>query len=113
MFNQRIKGAQHGRLTAPITKHSEAPTGFVFIDTSQVRGFGDKACDLPTEPVRLLLIAGHHVGRADKGSNSAKPLCVIIAGIALEPVDRYGFRIAKPAATVGNDGARVRKYEVN
>ena len=58
--------------------------------------------------MRLLLIAGHHVGRLDKGSNSAKPLCVIIASIALEPVDRYGFRIAKPATTVGND---VRAFE--
>jgi hypothetical protein len=62
LLAERIKGAQHRCLAAPITQHSEAPAGFVFIDWRQIGGFGDKSCHLPTEPVRLLLIAGHHVG---------------------------------------------------
>ena len=61
-FDQGIKGAQHSGLAAPITKHSEAPGGFVVIDSSQLRGCGDKRGDLPTESMCLLLIAGQHVG---------------------------------------------------
>ena len=58
--------------------------------------------------MRLLLIAGHHVGCADEGTNSAEPLRVIIAGIALAPVGCYGFRAAQPATTVGDDGAAFK-----
>ena len=65
------------------------------------------------QPTGLLLIAGQHVGCADKGTNSAEPDRVIIAGIALPPIGRDGLSAEQPETSVSDDAARVRKYEVN
>jgi hypothetical protein len=106
LFDQRIKGAQHSGLPALIAQHSEAPAGFVFVDSSQVSGCGDKARHLPADPMGLLLVASHHVSFVDEGSNCAEPQRVTVAGITLVPVGGYGFRAAQPATTVGDDGRR-------
>jgi hypothetical protein len=48
-FNyQRIEGAQHRRLAPHITKHRQAPAGFVAIHSSQIGGVGDKGRYFPT-----------------------------------------------------------------
>ena len=38
---------------------------------------------------------------------------ITIAGIALPPIGRDGLSAEQPETSVGDDGACVRKYEVN
>jgi hypothetical protein len=53
-----------------------------------------------TDTVGLLLIAGHHVGCTDEGTNGAEPHRAVVAGITLPAIGRYGFGTAQPATIV-------------
>ena len=62
---------------------------------------------------RSFAITCKHVGCANERANRAKPRRAHIAGMAFQSVDRYGFRAAQPATTIGNEGAPIDKYSLN